>query len=124
MARPAAEKPWEAVRRAFDPLLERVASDERSQEMTRMMLQSPSMHASHAQKQSTWNGLIARALLPRITRVSGVVNAELRVDAVAAAARACLPAQFRWIEPSNTTLLPALHNATMGAVSGVVRNLE
>jgi len=118
-ARPASEDPWVALRRAFDALLDQIASDERSQAMTRVMLQSPSMNASHAAKQTSWNNSIATALARRLPQDA---ETGLRAGALTAAALACLTtAQSRWVEASQGSDLAALLDVAMDAVHAARR---
>lgn len=114
-ARPATEEPWIAIRRAFDPLLAGIESDERALPMTRMMLQSPALNTSHLNKQTSWQNAIATALEASLD--GNPHDVRVRSEALAAAAMACLTtAQARWALTDDQTPLAALLDTTMSAV--------
>jgi AcrR family transcriptional regulator len=117
-ARPGDEAPWQALRRAFDPLLVGMTADSRALAMTRMMLDSAALHASHQQKQASWRQAIAASISPRLPSQLTDDERRLQADALSGAALACLmTAQAEWVASNGQRSLADLLDLTMGAVS-------
>ena len=115
--RPSDELPWAALRRAFDTLLRQMMADDRSLPMTRLMLESPALHASHLQKQASWRRSIADVLALRLGPESNDTDRGLQADALSAAALACLmSAQVEWVARNGQTSLAELLDIAMGTV--------
>jgi hypothetical protein len=65
VARPAGESAWQALRHAFEPLLDEIAeSPQRGLSMARMFDETPSLRARHIGRQLTWHD----RLTPEIAR--------------------------------------------------------
>ena len=117
-ARPGDERPWEALRRAFD-VLERMNKQAPEQALSylRMLQQTPSLRARHYEKQLSWQGLLA----PEIARRLGVEPGrpeDTRPSALAAAALACLDvAAAGWVACEGTVPLALLLDRAMGALT-------
>jgi AcrR family transcriptional regulator len=116
-ARPAEEPVWQALRRAFEPLLElTAASPERWLAVARMLNDSPSLKAGQLGRQLSWQDL----LVPEIAQRLGIASDTLdpRPRALAAAAIACLnAARDTWTAPSATLDLPTLLDQAMNALT-------
>lgn len=116
-ARPPEEPPWLALRRAFDDLVEGLSARPESLVMTRMMLETPALHASHLQKHADWGALLADVLQHRLAE-SGDRPARIAAVALAGAALASLEsAQSEWISKSNQRPLDELVDEAMNAVA-------
>jgi AcrR family transcriptional regulator len=119
-ARPADERPWTALRRAFDDLLasmERHA--EQSKKLARLMLQSPALHAAHLRKRTTWTEVIAAALEPRLDDPESR-RRRLGAVALAGAALTCLEAaQQAWIAEGSRASVATLVDDAMSAVADI-----
>ncbi|MGW0841251.1 TetR family transcriptional regulator [Streptomyces sp. NPDC002787] len=116
-ARPDDERPWEALRRAFDVLTQmNAAAPEQSLSYLRMLQETPSLRARHYEKQLSWQEL----LLPEIARRLGVSPdrpEDTRPSALAAAALACLDvAATGWVACEGTVPLAVLLDRAMGAL--------
>ncbi|GAB2764542.1 TetR family transcriptional regulator [Streptomyces bullii] len=89
--RPDDERPWEALRRAFDVLVRagHEAAPEQTLTYLRMLYETPSLRARHFEKRLTWQML----LVPEIARRVGADPdgpEDPRPGALVAAALACL----------------------------------
>ncbi|MFI6996497.1 TetR/AcrR family transcriptional regulator [Nocardia sp. NPDC050175] len=115
--RPDDETPWQALRRAFDPLLAQLSKDEQAIATTKLMMQSPSLQAAHEAKQASWRQAIAEPLAARLTHIDDEREREMVADALAGAALACLHSvQMRWIAEENSQQLPDLLDTVMQSV--------
>jgi AcrR family transcriptional regulator len=117
VARPAEEPVWQALRGAFEPLLELAAADsERWLAVARMLSDAPSLGASQLGRQRAWQDLLA----PEIARRLGIADAALdsRPRALAAAAIACLnAARDVWTASGGTLDLPTLLDQAMNTLT-------
>jgi AcrR family transcriptional regulator len=114
--RPDDERPWEALRRAFDVLTRmNEAEPERTLVYLRMLQDTPSLRARHFEKQMRWQEL----LVPEIARRLGARPDEPedpRPSAVVAAALACLDAASSgWVTCEGAVPLAVLLDRAMGA---------
>jgi AcrR family transcriptional regulator len=118
VARPAAESPWQALRHAFDLLVEESAKlPEQGLSMRRMLHDTPSLKARQLGKQLGWLDL----LVPEVARRLGVagVAPDARPRALVAAALGCLNAAVDvWTDSGGTVSLPTLLDQAMTAVAG------
>jgi AcrR family transcriptional regulator len=91
-ARPADERPWAALRAAFDTRLrEYDATPELLRKTSRMLQETPSLRARHLEKQLQWQEL----LVPDIARRLGASAThphDARAQAIVASALVCLDA--------------------------------
>ncbi|MFD6156468.1 TetR/AcrR family transcriptional regulator [Nocardia sp. NPDC060256] len=116
-ARPHDETPWQALRRAFDPLLAQLSKEEQALATTKLMMESPSLQAAHQAKQASWRQAITEPLAARLTHIADERDREMVADALAGAALACLHSvQMRWIVEGNTPQLPNLLDTAMRSV--------
>jgi hypothetical protein len=118
-ARPDDERPWEALRRAFDVLTRRnEQAPEQALAYLRMLQETPSLRARHFEKQLSWQEL----LVPEIARrLGGSPDRpdDLRPSALAAAALACLDvAATGWVACGGTVPLAVLLDRSMAALPG------
>lgn len=116
-ARPPAEPPWHALRRAFDDLVAGLTVRPESLVLTRMMLDTPALHASHLRKQAHWAALLADVLQHRLT---GNTTRPARVAAVALAGAALAgleSAQSEWVTEGNQRPLGELVDEAMSAIA-------
>ncbi|MEV0223252.1 TetR family transcriptional regulator [Streptomyces sp. NPDC050704] len=117
-ARPDKERPWVALRHAFDVL---VRLNEEAPEETlnylRMMQETPSLRARHFEKQLKWQEL----LVPEIARRMGASPdqpADPRPGALVAAALACLDvAATARVACEGAVPLEVLLDRAMGALT-------
>ncbi|NJQ00699.1 TetR/AcrR family transcriptional regulator [Streptomyces zingiberis] len=109
--RPGSEAPWDALRRAFDPLLEHAENEPGARALGSLMLERPALRHD---KDTAWHGAIAGALEARMPDHDGDVRFQAEV--LASAALACLhTAQARWLSTDGTRLADLLDTA-MGTV--------
>jgi len=115
VARPAREPVWQALRNAFNPLLDDIAqAPERGLSMARMFDNTPSLRARHLGRQLTWHD----RLTPEIARRLGVTDDpyDPRPRAVVAAALACLNAAVDvWTAANGAVDLPTVLDRAMSA---------
>jgi AcrR family transcriptional regulator len=114
--RPAEERPWEALRRAFDVLTRmNEAAPEQALSYLRMLQETPSLRARHYEKQLRWQEM----MVPDIARRLGVGSdrpEDPRPSALVAAALACLDAASTgWVACEGTVPLTVLLDRAMGA---------
>jgi AcrR family transcriptional regulator len=112
-ARPPQESPWFALRRAFDDLVDGLSARPESLVMTRMMLNTPALHASHLQKHAHWAALLADVLQQRLGESSRVAAVALAGAALAALESA----QQEWVSEDNRRPLGELVDEAMNAVA-------
>ncbi|MGQ4328877.1 TetR/AcrR family transcriptional regulator [Streptomyces hayashii] len=115
-ARPDDERPWEALRRAFDVLTRmNEAAPERTLSYLRMLQETPSLRARHYEKQLRWQEL----MVPNIARRLGVSPdqpEDPRPSALVAAALACLDAASTgWVVCEASVRWTVLLDRAMGA---------
>lgn len=111
--RPPDESPWDALRHAFEPLLEQAGANPNSAALARLMLERPSLQKG---KDAAWQAEIAAALEPRLS-ADGSPDAPLRARALAASAITCLhTAQEQWLAPEERRSLGTLLGTSMDAV--------
>ncbi|GAA2712715.1 TetR/AcrR family transcriptional regulator [Actinoplanes palleronii] len=115
--RPAGEPPWTALRRSFDGIVERMA-DPRSLAITRMMRDSPSLHASHLHRQTSLRKSLADVLAARLPDDLAEDQRRLGAAALAASALACLEiAQSEWSDHDGRRPLAGLLDIAMNSVT-------
>lgn len=115
--RPAGEPPWTALRRSFDGPVASM-SDARSLALTRMMRDSPSLHASHLHRQASWRQSLTAVLAPRLAGDLDDDQRRLHATALAAAALACLEAaQAEWSDHNGQRPLGDILDTVMNAVA-------
>lgn len=113
MQRPPDESPWDALRHAFQPLLEQASADPNAEALARLMLERPSLQQG---KDAVWQAEIAAALEPRLS-ADGSHDTSLRARALSASAIACLhTAQEQWLAPEERRRLDTLLNTSMDAI--------
>jgi AcrR family transcriptional regulator len=100
-ARPPEERPWLALRRAFDDLVQGMSARPETLDIARMLLNTPALHCSHLQKHAHWRGLLADVLQQRLTE-GARGPARIAAVALAGAALASLDsAQSEWVSEGN-----------------------
>ncbi|MGI3785467.1 MAG: TetR/AcrR family transcriptional regulator [Janthinobacterium lividum] len=120
--RPAAETSWTALRRSFDPLIEQMGAEKRALVMTRLMIDTPALQASHLQKLTSWRRALAEVLEQRAGSDFGDGDRRLEAGAVSGAAVECLvAAQEEWVRTEGARPLGELVDATMDAVGRSAR---
>lgn len=117
-ARPERERPWQALRRAFDLIAE--LNEEAPQEALaylRMLHETPSLRARYFEKQMTWQKL----LVPEITRRMGAKPddpQDPRPRALVTAALACLDAAaIAWVACEAAIPMPVMLDRAMGVLT-------
>ncbi|MFE0630709.1 TetR/AcrR family transcriptional regulator [Streptomyces sp. NPDC058864] len=117
-ARPAAEAPWEALRRALD---EHVAALDRDPDGTLlatsvMLAGTPALQGALARKHREWLDLLVPLVAARLEGDGGE-HRELRARALAVTVLSCLNAAVgAWTESGGTERVDALVDAALGAV--------
>jgi AcrR family transcriptional regulator len=116
-ARPAAEPAWEALRHAFDLLIEEGdVLPEQGLTMSRMLHDTPSLKARQLGKQLGWQDLLA----PEVARRLGIPSEapDPRPRAMVAAALGCLNAAADvWTATGGAVPLPDLLDQAMSALT-------
>jgi len=113
-ARPAAERPWAALRKAFEPLLQAHLADvPGALRVVHLLESTPSLQARRAQKQREWQAGLAAVLVERGRPGMSAVRAE----AMAGAAVACWGAAAASWSRSNGRV--SLEKAVDDAMEGV-----
>lgn len=117
-ARPDEERPWAALRRAFDVLVQvNEEAPEQTLSFLRMLQETPSLRARHFEKQLKWR----EQMVPEIARrleVSPGRPEDPRPTALVAAALACLDAAARgWVACEGAVPLAVLLDRAMGALT-------
>lgn len=119
-ARPAHEPTWTALRRSFDDLVGSMTDQPQARVMTRMMLDTPALHASHLHKYAHWRTLLADVLAHR-EGADGPGLTRLAAVTLAGAALASLEsAQAEWVADGNERSLAELTDEAMTAVAPLV----
>jgi AcrR family transcriptional regulator len=123
-SRPADEPAWLALRRAFDDLIQGLSSRPEAFDITRMILKTPALHATHLQKHALWRDALADVLRRRPAE-NGQARSELAAVAIAGAALAGLDsAQAEWVAEGNEQPLDALVDQAMNAVAPLSGPIE
>jgi AcrR family transcriptional regulator len=116
-ARPVDERPWPALRRAFDGVVEAMTTSPEARVITRMMLGSPALYGTHQQKVAQWRTLLADVLEQRLAH-GGSPQGRTAALALASAALVSLEcAQLQWISDDNTKPLAELVDEAMNAIA-------
>jgi AcrR family transcriptional regulator len=117
-ARPEDERPWEALRRAFDVLMRtNEEAPERALSYLRMLQETPSLRARHFEKQLSWQELLVPDVARRLGAGPGRPE-DPRPSALVAAALACLDAAATgWVACEGTVPLAVLLDRAMGALA-------
>lgn len=115
--RPAEEEPWDAIRAALRDAEEMSLSDgPATLALGRMLFDTPSLLARHAQKRSRWQELFVPLVAARLPEVG---DRDLGAHAIVAAALACLDAASRaWVESDGRAELGDLYDQAVLAVRG------
>jgi AcrR family transcriptional regulator len=117
-ARPEDERPWEALRRAFDVLVRmNEEAPEQALVYLRMLQETPSLRARHFEKQLSWQSL----LIPEIARRAGASPDQPEdpgPHALVAAALACLDAAATgWVACEGAVPMSVMLDRAMGALT-------
>jgi len=115
-ARPAEERPWVALRRAFDVMAEpRGGEPGPPVEMIRLLSDACALTTRHWEKTRGWQSMLA----PEISRRLGGPGpaTDMRANALAASAISCLDAATdAWTASGGTLSLPDLMDRAMGVL--------
>ena len=117
-SRPENERPWAALRRAFDVLV-KVNEDApaKALDLLRLLEETPSLRARHSEKQLKWQ----EELVPEIARrlsANPYGPEDPRPAALVAAALACLgAAASAWVAYEGSVPLAGLLDRAMGALT-------
>ncbi|OXZ00569.1 TetR family transcriptional regulator [Streptomyces diastatochromogenes] len=116
--RPADERPWDSLRRAFDALTDFNADEpENALAYVRMLYEAPSLKARHWEKQQAWQEL----LVPEVARRLGTDPAaaeDPRARALVSSALACKDAATdAWTACNGAVPLAVLIDRAMGALT-------
>ncbi|MBC9726514.1 TetR family transcriptional regulator [Streptomyces sp. TRM68367] len=117
-ARPDDERPWVALRRAFDVLTRRnEGAPEQALSYLRMLQETPSLRARHYEKQLNWQELLVPEIARRLE--AGPDRPEdPRPSALVTASLACLDAAARgWVACEGAVPLAVLLDRAMGALT-------
>ncbi|KTF38167.1 hypothetical protein LMG919_04210 [Xanthomonas vesicatoria] len=119
VVRPQKERPWEALRRAFDVVTQAIDGDpERSLVMMRLLIDACALMTRDWEKTQGWQSLLA----PEIARRLGAdaPNAELQANALVASAISCFDsATGSWAASEGKASLSALLDTAMATLSAL-----
>jgi AcrR family transcriptional regulator len=117
-ARPDTERPWEALRRAFDVLTQaNEQAPEQALSYLRMLQETPSLRARHFEKQLSWQAMLEPEIGRRLG-VSADQPEEVGPNALSGAALACLDAAATgWVACGGTVPLAVLLDRAMGTLT-------
>ncbi|GAA1705528.1 TetR/AcrR family transcriptional regulator [Streptomyces yatensis] len=115
-SRPDEERPWTALRHAFDVVTEEHAGEpDRSLRFFTMMCETPSLKARHWEKQQRWHELLDPEMCRRLGRSSSPHDPV--AAALVGAGLACLDAATQaWLACDGTKSLASLLDQSMGAL--------
>ena len=118
-ARPASEPPWDALRAAFASLtLDPAYSAERNLRLSRMVCDTPSLHASHLEKQLRWQELLIPNIQMRLGGAPGDAS-DPRARAIVASAVTCLNVAIEiWVQRNGAADIAQLYDQAVAAVRG------
>jgi AcrR family transcriptional regulator len=118
-ARPASESPWEALRAALESLAgDPEYSPERNLKIAKMLYGTPSLRASHFEKQLRWQELLVPNIQMRLDAATGAAP-DLRARAIVACALTCLDVATEiWTRRDGEEDLGRLFDQAVAAVRG------
>jgi AcrR family transcriptional regulator len=121
--RPAAEPPWLALRRAFDPIVAAIDdSDGRARRLVGMLHGAPELRGGQLSRQHEWAMLLAPHVAAHLPAAETAAAPGLRATAIAGAAIMCYQmAQTAWIEANGSISMSTLLDDAMDAVAGMAR---
>lgn len=116
-ARPEEERPWQALRRAYDVITEFRDADPETLAYFRMVRETPSVRARDWERLSSWQG----QLVPEVARRLGASPDDIqdvRACALVGSAIACVHAATdAWLACDGTTSMAVLLDRAMGALT-------
>lgn len=116
-SRPDEERPWFALRRSFDDLVQGMSERPQSLLITRMILHTPALHATHLQKHALWRDALADALQHRPSEDGRELGRFAAAALVGAALAALDSAQTQWVSEDNEEPLGDLLDQAMSAIA-------
>jgi AcrR family transcriptional regulator len=116
-SRPTEERAWFALRRAFDDLIQGMSEQPQSLLITRMILQTPALHATHLQKHALWRDTLAEVLRDRLSEDGRELGQIAALALVGAALAALDSAQSQWVREDNEEPLGDLLDQAMNAIA-------
>ncbi|MCH7231290.1 TetR/AcrR family transcriptional regulator [Glycomyces sp. L485] len=116
-ARPPEESPWFALRRAFDELVQDMSARPEALDITRMVANTPALHATHLQKHAHWRDVLADVLQRRLAENGRGPDRIASVALVGAALASLDSAQSEWASEGNDLTLDELLDRAMNAVA-------
>ena len=114
--RPEAEAPWQALRRAMDPLIEHYANEpERALRLARLVSTTPALNAWHHEKNAAWHELL-RPEIARRLHTDAADFSDPRPAALIAATLGCVDAAIAaWVSSGESGRLSEMLDRAMGA---------
>jgi AcrR family transcriptional regulator len=114
--RPAGERPWDALRRAFDVIAEPQPGEPGPpMDMIRLLGDACALMTRHWEKTQGWHSMLAPEISRRLGGPEPAI--DLQANALVAAAISCLDAATdAWTADGGTTPLPALVDQAMGVL--------
>jgi len=121
--RPAAEPPWLALRRAFDPIVAAIDdSDGRARRLVGMLHGTAELRGGQLSRQHEWAMLLAPHVAAHLPAAETAAAPGLCATAIAGAAIMCYQmAQTAWIEANGSISMSTLLDDAMDAVAGMAR---
>jgi AcrR family transcriptional regulator len=116
-ARPTEERPWFALRRSFDDLVQWMSERPQSLPITRMILNTPALHATHLHKHALWRDALADVLQRRPAEDGRELGRIAAVALVGAALAGLDSAQSAWASEDNEQSLGVLLDEAMNAIA-------
>lgn len=116
-SRPAEERPWLALRRTFDDLVQELTAQPEALGITRMVLDTPALHATHLHKHALWRDMLADVLQKRLSEDGRELGRIAAVALVGAALAGLDSAQVAWVAEANEQPLGDLLDQAMNAIA-------
>lgn len=119
-ARPAAERPWDALRAALLSLRQSTAGDDQTElALGRMLYRTPTLRARHLEKQLAWQDVLVPVLSERIRNATrdAPIDPALHASAIVSASLACLDvASEVWVREDGARDLTQLYDEAVAAI--------
>lgn len=116
-SRPTEERPWLALRRTFDDLVQDLSNGPEGLDITRMVLDTPALHATHLHKHALWRDTLADVLQRRLAEDGREPGRVAALALVGAALAGLDSAQTAWVSKENPVPLGDLLDQAMNAIA-------
>ncbi|MFF9554251.1 TetR/AcrR family transcriptional regulator [Streptomyces albus] len=114
---PAEMSAWDALRAGFEVILTANHPPERALELTRLIFDTPSLHARYIEKRLRWQAELVPVVRARLGDGSGRPASDTQARAIVATVFACIDtATELWAEHEGRTDLADLYEQCLAAV--------